>query len=238
MKKGTVISLAWPATLCKQAGSWYDMISSLIGLSKNGYYKVGHSALILVDHEDGHCRYFDFGRYHAPVGHGRVRSKETDHDLHVETKARLDPLNNSIRNIQEILRELYHNPSTHGDGEIFGSVTQVDYHRTLNYIVSLQNRDHIEYGPFVMNGTNCSRFVSNAILAGNPELRVRIGLHFPLTVSPTPMWNLRATQNPIFRFGGMESVQQSSFNTEPIMGELIINEPQTDDVPFPITIER
>jgi hypothetical protein len=81
MFSGFALALAWPETLCKQAGSWYDYHMHYLGINKKGYYKVGHSALVLVNQSSGNCQYFDFGRYHAPHGLGRVRSERTDNDL-------------------------------------------------------------------------------------------------------------------------------------------------------------
>jgi len=48
MKTGFAIALAWPETNCKNAGSWYDELMELLGISKNHHYKVGHAALILI----------------------------------------------------------------------------------------------------------------------------------------------------------------------------------------------
>jgi len=236
MKKGSIIALSWPETKCKQAGAWYDPISSFIGLSKDGYYKVGHAALVLVNHETGECRYFDFGRYHAPEGHGRVRSAETDHDLRMTTVAEIDRKTGRTINMQAILSELFSNPSTHGDGEIFGVTIEINHQKTLNYILELQDRDHIEYGPFIPSGTNCSRFVSSSLLAGNPSLRVKLGLYFPLTISPTPMWNLIATGSRVFSFDGtLLSQQEPLVETLPALNLILQDELILEEVPIPIS---
>ena len=81
MNTGFVVALAWPANMCRQAGAWYDGLMNLLGISKNHYYRVGHAALVLVKSETGECFYFDFGRYHSPFHHGRVRNATTDHLL-------------------------------------------------------------------------------------------------------------------------------------------------------------
>ena len=91
MKNDCIITLAWPEGMVKSAGSWYDKF-----LSKNGKYRVGHSALLLIDSEKKKSHYFDFGRYHTPVGYGRARDVETDAELAV-----IDPIidNREIVNI-------------------------------------------------------------------------------------------------------------------------------------------
>lgn len=192
MRTGFAIVLAWPETLCKQAGAWYDYFMHHLGVSKDGYYKVGHSALVLVDQATGCCMYYDFGRYHTPHGLGRVRSERTDHDLRINTNAIFSADLNKIENLDAILEELFHNDSTHGSGTIYGSVVKVDFDKVLAHVTRLQDQEFIPYGPFLPKGTNCSRFVNSAILNGNPPLQVRILLTTPPTLTPTPIWNIRA----------------------------------------------
>ena len=62
MQNGTIIVLAWPEGMVKNADSWYDFF-----LSKNGMYRVGHSAIILINNELESINYFDFGRYHPQM---------------------------------------------------------------------------------------------------------------------------------------------------------------------------
>jgi hypothetical protein len=87
---GFAIAIAWPQTLCKQPGSWYDPLTGWLGISRNNYYRAGHAALVLVEGDTGKCHYFDFGRYHAPYQHGRVRSGETDPGLAIRVRALQD----------------------------------------------------------------------------------------------------------------------------------------------------
>jgi len=192
MSSGFAIALAWPETLCKQAGALYDHLMHRARISKNGYYKVGHSALVLVDQSTGYCRYYDFGRYHAPHGLGRVRSEKTDHDLKIKTKAIFSLDYTKIKNLDTILEELFHNDSTHGSGTIYGSVVKINFDKAMAHVNRLQAEEFIPYGPFLPKGTNCSRFVNSAILSGNPALQTRILLATPPTLTPTPMWNVRA----------------------------------------------
>lgn len=201
MHNGFAIALAWPETLCKQAGTWYDPLLYHVGINRKGYYKVGHAALVLVDDETGTCRYFDFGRYHAPPGYGRVRSLETDHDLIVNTTANISADRTEILNLKALLAELYGNPSTHGTGTIFGAATRVQLHDTFSYIQYLQRQEFISYGPFIPHGTNCSRFVNSALKAGKPALSERIKLRMPPVLTPTPMWNLKALSGKVYSIG-------------------------------------
>jgi hypothetical protein len=201
MHDGFAIVLAWPETLCKQAGAWYDTLLYFLGINRKGYYKVGHAALVLVNDETGICSYFDFGRYHAPTGHGRVRSVKTDHDLKIESLADISTDRKEILNLSVLLAELHGNPSTHGTGAIFASTTRINFSKAMNYACQMQEREIITYGPFIPGGTNCSRFVNSAILAGEPALSQRIKLLLPPMLTPTPMWNLRALGNGVISVG-------------------------------------
>jgi hypothetical protein len=191
-KKGFAIALAWPETKCKQAGAWYDKLLYRLGINNNGYYKVGHAAIVLVDSESGKCSYFDFGRYHSPYGYGRVRSLDSDDDLYIEIKAQFSEGKNEIVNLDNILSELYSNSSTHGDGRIVGISTSVNYTKAICFINELIEKEFINYGPFHIGGTNCSRFVSSVIKRSTSSLAIKFKLQFPLSISPSPMWNLWA----------------------------------------------
>jgi len=219
MHNGFAIALAWPKTLCKRAGAWYDYPLHYLKISKNGYYKVGHAAVVLIKEETKECLYFDFGRYHAPYGHGRVRSVKTDHDLFIKTKAFMAEDSKTILNLNEILKELHSNPSTHGIGVIYGAVTKINFDAALKFTESLQQKESIPYGPFIPNGTNCSRFVSRVIQAGNPSALTKLRLKFPLTISPTPMWNLVATGKTIMRYD--EEVREAVFFNEQSENEML-----------------
>ena len=118
---GFAIAIAWPETWCKQSGAWWDGLLNQLGISKNHYFKVGHAALVLVDSKTGNCFYFDFGRYHTPFKHGRVRSEKTDDGLKVITKAKISSDGKKIENFEEILTELQTNAECHGDGAIHAS---------------------------------------------------------------------------------------------------------------------
>jgi hypothetical protein len=189
MRRDRAIVLAWPETLCKRAGAWYDGLMEGLSLCKDGYYKVGHAAIVLVDGRSGDAYYFDFGRYHAPKGYGRVRDCTTDHDLKIHTKIIFDE-EDEILNLEELLGELSMNASCHGDGELRGSEVEIDFNESYQCAKEMQSSDFIPYGPFVANGTNCSRFVQNVALSGMPMSSRKVLMRFPLTLSPTPLWNV------------------------------------------------
>ena len=188
---GFAIALAWPETFCKQAGAWYDFFMGKIGFSINNQYKVGHAAVVLVDGQNGKCHYFDFGRYHAPFGHGRVRDEISDPDLCIRTRAIIRE-SKTIENLNTILGELYYNPSCHGTGSIYASYTKIDFEKAYRYAKGMQDKNPWKYGPFTWNGTNCSRFVRSVILSGDPAKYLSMKLRIPLSISPTPVGNVKS----------------------------------------------
>jgi hypothetical protein len=199
---GFAIALAWPETFCKQAGAWYDLFMEKIGVSINNHYKVGHAAVVLVNGQNGICHYFDFGRYHAPFGFGRVRDKVTDPDLEIKTKAIIHK-SNIIENLDAILDELYHNPSCHGTGPIYASYCNVRFEKAHGFVSGMKQRNPWRYGPFTWKGTNCSRFVRSVILSGNPPKYQSLRLSLPVSISPTPIGNVKSL-GQVIRYRGKD----------------------------------
>jgi hypothetical protein len=192
---GFAIALAWPETYCKQPGAWYDPITLRLGISENNYYKVGHAAVVLADVVNRIFYYFDFGRYHAPFGHGRVRSGETDDDLKVNTIPEFSKDNKTILNLNELLTELQNNTSCHGEGTVHASYIPVDFQKAFIKAKQMQEESPIPYGPFIYNGSNCSRFVNSVIRAGNPDSTYKLKLKYKVPFTPTPISNVNALEN-------------------------------------------
>jgi len=184
--RGTFIALAWPNTQVVKEGKWYDMPMKWLGFVKNGYYKVGHAALLIIDHENGMVNYFDFGRYHTPLKMGRVRDKETDPDLCINTIA-LFSQQGAILNIDDILNEVADNESNHGEGEMLASLHKgINHNKVMAYAKQMQSKGVIAYGPLVWGGTNCSRFVGRVAREATSNMVISFLLNFPYTFSQTP----------------------------------------------------
>ena len=192
---GFAIAIAWPETWCKQSGAWYDGFIHRLGIGKHRYYKVGHAALILVDDKSGKCHYFDFGRYHAPFQHGRVRSEATDDGLKIQTTAQISADKKRIENFGQILKELQENPECHGDGHIHASYGRIEFEKAFEKAVIMQQNSPIPYGPFIYGGSNCSRFVNKVIMAGNPSWLAAFKLRLLVPLTPTPLNNVNAFKN-------------------------------------------
>mgnify|MGYP007063847951 CR=1 FL=1 len=188
---GSLLVLAWPDTMVIKVGSWYDIPSKIFGFLKNDYYKAGHAASILVNHSNGELKYFDFGRYHTPIGKGRVRDSETDPDLTLDIIAKIDS-NNNILNIEDILLTISEKKACHGNGRLLASIcNEVNYVDLLKKAKQMQDRDAIVYGPFAYKGTNCSRFISQILIGGIQNKTTNLLLQAPYTLTSTPISNVR-----------------------------------------------
>ncbi|MCB9185556.1 MAG: hypothetical protein H6601_02280 [Flavobacteriales bacterium] len=187
---GFVVALAWPKAWAKEAGDGYDRLMRGLGFNDGGFYRVGHAALVLVDASDGSCHYFDFGRYHTPVGMGRVRDAYTDHELTIATKAVID--GKHLVNLDAILCEVQSNPSTHASGPMYASYVRIDFEKAVMAGKALQEKEAIPYGPFEKGGLNCSRFVRQIILAGEPNWAHALRLEVVPMLTPTTLYPVSA----------------------------------------------
>ena len=195
MLKDFIIVLAWPEGMVAAAGSWYDKV-----FSTNGKYRVGHSALVLVNSTNNQINYFDFGRYHSPFGFGRVRDSETDPDIILKSKPIIS--DNSIDNIEEILLEISNLKATHGHGTLYASILKnIDFNKAFEKAKEIQNMGLISYGPIVLTGTNCSRFVTTIMLASKPNWATRLRLKYPFCLSPSPKRNISIANSNYYVVG-------------------------------------
>ncbi len=190
MSFSLAIALAWPETYCKKAGAWYDKPANFFGVAKDHYYKVGHSAVILIQPGTCKCLYFDFGRYHAPEGYGRVRDESTDHELVINTRAEITEYQ-KLNNFQQIIDEVQSNKACHGQGQLYAGFTRIDFKKAFKIAKDAQNQGIIHYGPFTPKGTNCSRFVRKVLFHATLSLLLKLRLTFPWTISPTPIGIIR-----------------------------------------------
>ena len=188
MQNDFVIVLAWPEGMVASAGSWYDKFAS-----NNGRYRVGHSAIVLINSKTKKSHYFDFGRYHTPKGYGRVRDMETDEDVAL-IDAKIE--RGILRNLKEILLQISTIKSTHGEGKMYASlIIGVSFEKAFLAAKTTQKKGMLPYGPFILRGTNCSRFVAAIIKASNPLWIKKLRLSFPASLSPSPKRNVSISNN-------------------------------------------
>ena len=184
MQNDFIIALAWPEGMVTSTGAWYDFF-----FAQNGKYRVGHSALVLVQRKTSKLFYFDFGRYHSPKDFGRVRDISTDRDVEIKAQVKIEE--NTIVNIKEILVEIKNNDSFHGEGTLYASILHdVSFEKAFKYAKETQEKGLMPYGPFAYNGTNCSRFVASVMRSSSPTYIKNARLKFPISVSPSPKRNV------------------------------------------------
>lgn len=169
---------------------WFSPFLHFIGIGKKNYVRAGHAAIVLINKETGKIEYYDYGRYVAPDSYGRVRSKETDHELDFQLKAKI--VNDEIENLDEILQFLGTHPSlTHGEGKLLASVcNEVDYKKAKLYIAKMQKAYFIRYAVFIKKASNCSRFVTTTLIASVTNNKIRKRLKQSTYFSPSTIGNV------------------------------------------------
>jgi hypothetical protein len=173
---GIIITLAYPDTVVRISDETYVSYLRYLGVGKKNYVRAGHAALVLINSEDGILEYFDFGRYTTPQGFGRVRGKETDHELDFPLIAKVEQ--GRVQNFDEIIKFLATNPQlTHGDGKMVVSVChEINYQKAKAHIAQMQYTGLIKYAAFSKASSNCSRFVTDTLIASvtNQNIKKRL----------------------------------------------------------------
>lgn len=198
---GKILVLAFPDTYVKMSTEFICKVLPLVGVGTREYIKAGHAALVLIDNMTGKSLYFDFGRYVTPFGQGRVRGANTDAELELSITAVFNK-KNELLNLEKYLIWLDANPKkTHGSGRLLASVCdEIDYDAALKYIKQLQKRGSIPYGVFEKSGSNCSRFVTDTILAATDNDKTVRRLKFNKLFTPSTVGNVEkaATGNSVY----------------------------------------
>ena len=187
---GKILVLAYPDTFVKMSDEWQCRVLPKLGLGTKDYIKAGHAALVLIHNEAQTAEYFDFGRYVTPIGKGRVRSARTDAELQLPFSA--DVVSGKLKNLEEFLIWLSTNSKkTHGEGRLLASVSEaIDYNLAKDFIVALQQRGSIRYGAFIKDGSNCSRLVTDTLLAATSDRSLKKALLRNKKFTPSGIGNV------------------------------------------------
>ncbi len=213
---GIIITVAYPETIVRISTEWIVSQMYLFGIGKKNYLRAGHAALVLIDASNGNLDYYDFGRYVTPLATGRGRGKLTDHELDFQLHATLQ--NNTIINLDEILIFLATHPRlTHGEGTMLASVCdEINYDAAKNYIEKLQNEGLIKYAAFGKAGSNCSRFVTDTLIASTTNKNIKKKLKISKWFTPSTIGNvlIADTQRKIYEVsetGAIATFKSSKF---------------------------
>ncbi|SKB56800.1 hypothetical protein SAMN05660226_02038 [Parapedobacter luteus] len=179
--------IAWPDKTARGDERWMALLKQL-RIVKNLNFKVGHAAIILINHQTGSLAYYDFGRYITPRGYGRARDAESDPRLKLFTKAQLSS-QGTITNLKAILSELQQMEyATHGGGRLlFSLITGISFSASTRFAQRIIAHGPIQYGAIAKGNNSCSRFVAQVLLAGLPSrhpARKRIALPESFKASP------------------------------------------------------
>ena len=188
---GFVVVIAFPEVVVRTArGEMISKIWPFFGVGGQQQVKAGHAALLLISKETNKINYFDFGRYITSDTFGRVRSEETDNEVHMPFSAIHD--SKGIKNLNEVLLFLEKHPEkTHGEGRMVVSVNnEIDYDKALSYILDLQNKVEVPYGAFIKDGSNCARFVTDTLIASTTNNKIKNKLKRSYVVTPSPISNV------------------------------------------------
>jgi len=190
MNNGIILTLAYPETIVMVADEWYSHYLRFFGIGKKNYVRAGHAALVLINKKTGILEYHDFGRYITPEPNGRVRGKDTDHELEFPIVAKIE--NDTIVNLDEILKFLSTHPKlTHGDGTLYASLcNNVNYENARDHITMMQNRHFIRYAAFIKDACNCARFVTDSLIAGVTDKAIVNNLKRSKWFTPSTIGNV------------------------------------------------
>ena len=242
MHTGKIIVLAYPDTFVSVSDEWQCKFLPLIGLGTREYIKAGHAAMILIENETGNASYYDFGRYVTPTGFGRVRGAKTDAELEIPFGAKFSA-DNSLENLEEFLLWLDSNPQkTHGEGRLIASVCAlVNFEVAEKHIQKLQQKGSVRYGAFIRTESNCSRFVTDTILAATKEKGIRKALKFNKLFTPSTVGNVEkaATTAVVFEvLNGLISEFNSTAFKENIKNYFHKDRPQQVANNLPVLPEK
>lgn len=185
------IPIAWPDQTARGDEKWMSLLKKA-GFVKNLNFRVGHAAILLIEHTTGKIIYFDFGRYLVPRGYGRTRSAAFDPRLQIATTATFDEKKN-ISNLEAILEELFaKEQATHGSGRLLFSICKgVSFEKGCAYARQLVEEGPILYGALAKNNNSCSRFVAQTMVAALPAKDRRIQkLFYPESLKASPTSNV------------------------------------------------
>lgn len=184
------VALAWPEQTARADERWIRVFKGL-KIIKNLNFKVGHSAVLLIQRKSGKVYYYDFGRYICPRGMGRARSVDFDPNLGLQTQAVWD--NGELKNLKEILDELYAlRMYTHGEGVLYcGLSYSISFEKAKAYADQTVRTGIIPYGAFAVKNNNCSRFVAQVMAKGmkSKDPRKKL-LFFPNSIKASPISNV------------------------------------------------
>ncbi len=220
----TLIVMAYPQEVVRTTEAFYSKLLPLIGMGKPGFIRGGHACMIIIKNGSETFEYFDFGRYITPEGYARARGANTDPETTVDIKARWS--GNKITNLPELLSWLYDHPEkTRGYGDLYASVcSTVNYESVKKYIKIIQDKGVMTYGPFDKKGTNCSRFVTDAMSNGITDKTIQKRVKKSYNLTPSVLANVgSANSYDYYWIATKDSVYTSTRKIKKVQREILLD---------------
>ncbi|WP_317162878.1 DUF6695 family protein [Sphingobacteruim zhuxiongii] len=185
------IPIAWPDQTARGDELWFKVLKT-VGIVKNLNFRIGHAAILLIEHHTGQVLYYDFGRYICPRGYGRARSAAFDPRLYIQTQAKFSEAKELI-NLDEILAELQQmEDATHGGGRMLCAISErISFHKAMTYAEALVNKGPVLYGAIAPGNNSCSRYVAQILTEGMETKDKRISkILYPESLKASPTSNV------------------------------------------------
>lgn len=185
------IPIAWPDQTARGDELWFKVLKR-VGIVKNLNFRIGHAAILLIEHRTGQVLYYDFGRYICPRGYGRARSAAFDPRLYIQTQAKFSE-QQALLNLEEILAELQQmEEATHGGGRMLCSLSEhISFKKAMAFAEALVNKGPVPYGAIAPGNNSCSRYVAQILIAGMETKDKRISkILFPESLKASPTSNV------------------------------------------------
>lgn len=207
------IILTWPDATIRGDEKWM-MFFKKIGVVKNLNFKVGHTAIVLINHNTGSMHFYDFGRYITPRGYGRARSEQTDPQLKINIKAKIKE--GKILNIEEILLHFEQmKPMMYGEGKLYFSIVHsINFQKAKAYGDKWVIQGTYPYGAVAKKNNNCSRFITRMLIKSSTKYHFWHYINFPETIKASPISNVVNTSpnRLISTYTPSEGIKQIKMN--------------------------
>lgn len=183
------IILTWPDATIRGDERWM-MFFKKIGIVKNLNFKVGHTGIVIIKRDTGEMLFYDFGRYIAPRGYGRARSKFSDPRLEIGLKAQFD--GHKIANLQEVISTFEDlKGAMYGEGILYFSIARgLNFELAKAYGDDCVHQGTFPYGAVAKNNNNCSRFITRMLMKSSLVYGWNHSINFPETIKASPISNV------------------------------------------------
>ncbi len=214
--------LTWPDATIRGDEKWM-MFFKKIGIVKNLNFKVGHTGIVIIKRSSGEMLFYDFGRYIAPRGYGRARSKFSDPRVEIKFKAKFK--DSEISNLEDIITQLeLLKPAMYGEGILYFSIARgINFEQAKAYGDDCVHQGTYPYGAVAKNNNNCSRFITRMLMRSSKTYRWNHSINFPETIKASPISNVvnAVSDRMVYSFTAEEGLKYFKMNRWQSFGFLL-----------------